>query len=82
MTFESACSVTTPASTLQSSIEHRLDIEDRCSVDGLQVPDADSRALNDENVHTMETDRIWPIRRACAEHAPQRVGGIVPGVHG
>lgn len=69
------------ASTLEPSIEHWLQVEDRCSVDRLQISDTDSSALYDENLHTMETDWIWPIRRACAEHTRQRVGRIVPGMH-
>src|SRR5688572_1194451 len=69
---------TVVVSTLEASVEHRLQIDDRRPVESLQVAYLDSGAMNGEYLHSMESDWVWPVWRTGVEHALQWVGGISP----
>ena len=65
-------------SSLGSPVEHRFHVDDRRTVDGFQVAHAHARAVNLENRDPVQPDRVRPVRRARAEHALKRVGGVSP----
>src|SRR6476660_9306563 len=60
--------------------EHRLEIDDRRSVDRLQRSDADPLLLDREHAHPVEPDRVRTVRRASGEDAGERPRGIAPGM--
>src|SRR2546430_13018689 len=69
-------------STLDAAVEHRLHVDDRRPVERLQVADAHSRALNGENPHPVQSDRVGAVRRTGGEHTLQWVSRIAPRMDG
>src|SRR6266576_2189538 len=49
------------------------------AVERLQVPYTHPRALNRENPHPVQSDRVGAVRRTGVEHTLQWVGRIAPG---
>ena len=70
------------ASTFLHPIEHGLDVDDRCVVEGLHVEDLElDRAQYFGNFHPMKSDRIGPILRAGAEDTSKWSTQIVAGMY-
>src|SRR5205807_2312835 len=69
-------------STLDAAVEHRLHVDDRRPVERLQVADAHSRALNGENPHPVQSDRVGAVRRTGGEHTLQWVSRLAPRMDG
>ena len=67
-------------STLDAAVEHWLHVDDRRPVERLQVPYTHPRALNRENPHPVQSDRVGAVRRTGVEHTLQWVGRIAPGM--
>src|SRR3954447_12903538 len=64
-------------STRSRTPEHRLDVDDRRPIQRLEVVHADPRALNRDDLHLVEADRVRAVGGASAEHAGQRVPAVV-----
>src|SRR2546425_2012059 len=67
-------------STFDAAVEHRLDVDDRRPVERLEIADADSRALNGEYPHAVQSDGVGPVRGARIEPPLLGVGRIAPGM--
>src|SRR5262249_50513879 len=63
-------------------VEHRLYVDDRRAVDGLQVAYADPVPIDRDDAHAVQTDRVRPVGRASGEHALQWIVGISARVNG
>jgi hypothetical protein len=59
-------------------VQNRLQVNDRRLVECLAVAHVDSVALNGQNLHPMQTDRVRPVRGSGVEDHLQVVGGIAP----
>src|SRR5262249_21638549 len=60
--------------------QHRLDVDDGRTVDGLEGADLDPAAAQLEDAYAVEADRVGPIGRARREDAGQRPRGIPAGM--
>lgn len=63
------------------TIEHRLHVQDRCSIEGFQVAHADSCAFDRDNCDSVQSDWIGPVGGASAKDAPYWVRQIVARTH-
>lgn len=59
-------------SSIGDGVENGLHIEDGSAVQGLEVPDKDPRAVDGDDLHPVQSDRVRPIRRTGAEHSELR----------
>src|SRR3954451_24154285 len=62
--------------------EEGFEVQDRGCVEGFEVADVDTRAVDGEDVHVMQADRVGPVGRTRGEDAGARAGGVVTLVDG
>jgi hypothetical protein len=67
-------------SPLVSADQNGFQIEDGGTIDRLQMPNSNVGALDIENLHAMETDRIRTVCGTCCEHTSHWVGRVIPGM--
>ena len=68
-------------SALALGAEHRLHVEDGRPVERLQVPHEQPRAIDGDDFHPVQSDRVRPVRRAGAEDARLRPRQVAAGVN-
>src|SRR5689334_13565335 len=61
-----------PGSPLGGRSQERLDVEDRGAVEGFQVAHMHPVALDRQDVHGVQADRVRPVRGAGGEDAGER----------
>jgi hypothetical protein len=66
----------TGASPGRRAFQHRLDIDDRRSVDGFNRSNSQAVSLDGSHNNGVKAQRVWPIRRAGRKHTSQPVARI------
>ena len=61
--------------------QHRLDVDDRGSVDRFNRTNEQSGAVDFEHGDRMKSQRVWPVRRSSEEHARERVFRVAARMH-
>lgn len=61
--------------------QRRFHIDDRCPIDRLEAPDVDAGAVDVEDRHRVNAERIRPVLRPRGEHAPHGPARIAARMH-